>query len=61
MAEKVMLPLDDTSDDTVMRLSAAEASALYTLLSKLTLNEMMAKGLTREQALMVCDVIHVCY
>lgn len=61
MAEKVILPLEDDSNDLVMRLACDEAQALHLLLSKLSLDEMVEKGLSREQALLICNVIHVCY
>lgn len=62
MAERLILPLDDESDDTVMRLKAPEARALHLLLASLPVNEMVAKGLTLEQALLIANnVTHVCY
>lgn len=61
MAERVILPLADESDDVVMRLSDAESSPLYTLLSRMSRNELLAKGLTEEQAALVECVTHVCY
>lgn len=61
MAEKVFLPLNDESDDLVMRLTAAEASALHLLLSSLTRNEMVEKGLSSEQVRLIECVIHICY
>ncbi len=61
MAEQVLLPLEDESDDLVMRLSAAEAKALHLLLSQLSYEELMAKGLTLEQAGLIDQVLHVCY
>lgn len=61
MAEKIILPLDDESEDIVMRLSADEATALYRLLSRMSLDEMMQKGLSKDQALAVTRVIHVTY
>ncbi len=44
-----------------MRLTDEEARALYLLLANLSPNEMMAKGLSSEQAGMVTRVIHVTY
>jgi hypothetical protein len=61
MAQVVLLPLSDTTDDHVMRLTCDEAKALHLLLSKLTVDEMVEKGLSQEQAYLVCDVIHACY
>ncbi|KPA87298.1 hypothetical protein PF66_06208 [Pseudomonas asplenii] len=61
MAERIFLPIEDESDDLIMRLTDAEARALYSLLSTLTLKEMMEKGLTEEQAGHVCRIIHVTY
>jgi len=61
MAQVVILPLSDTTNDHVMRLTCDEAKALHLLLSKLTVDEMVEKGLSREQASLICDVIHVCY
>ncbi|WP_248769080.1 hypothetical protein [Pseudomonas sp. MWU12-2345] len=61
MAEKVLLPLDDQSDDTVMRLSRDEARALYELLSRLTREDMVQAGLSPEQAGMIDRIIHVTY
>lgn len=61
MAKKVILPLEDESDDTVMRLDSAEAQALYLLLSSLSYDEMVAKGLTLEQAALIENVLHVSY
>ncbi|NIX95317.1 hypothetical protein HCG45_21510 [Pseudomonas fulva] len=61
VAEKIILPLDDESEDIVMRLSADEATALYRLLSRMSLDEMMQKGLSKDQALAVTRVIHVTY
>lgn len=61
VAEKIILPLEDESEDIVMRLTADEATALYRLLSKMSIDEMMGKGLSKEQALAVARVIHVTY
>lgn len=61
MAKKIILPLEDESEDIVMRLTADEATALHRLLSKLSLEEMMEKGLSKDQALAVTRVIHVTY
>lgn len=61
MAEKVFLPLNDESDDLVMRLTAAEARALHLLLSRLTANEMVEKGLSSEQVMLIDCVIPICY
>lgn len=61
MAEKIILPLEDESEDVVMRLTSDEASALHKLLSAMSINDMMAMGLTKEQALLVDSVIHVTY
>ena len=61
MAEKVILPLDDESDDLVLRLTAAEARALHLLLSRLTCNEMVEKGLSAEQIRLIDCVIPICY
>lgn len=61
MAEKIILPLDDETDDVVMRLTSKEAGALYQLLSNLSRNDMTAKGLTDEQAFLVECVTHVTY
>ncbi|WP_060476710.1 hypothetical protein [Pseudomonas monteilii] len=61
MAEKVILPLEDESEDIVMRLTSDEATALYRLLSKMSLEEMMEKGLSKDQALAVTRVIAVTY
>lgn len=61
MAEKVILPLNDESDDLVMRLTAAEARALHLLLSRLTANEMVEKGLSSEQIRLIDCVTPICY
>ncbi|MEB0133559.1 hypothetical protein [Pseudomonas sp. CCI2.4] len=61
MAERILLPLEDESEDIVMRLSRDEASALYSLLSKLSPDELVGKGLTREQAGMIGRITHVTY
>lgn len=61
MAERVFLPQDDETDDIVMRLTEDEARALYTLLSKLSRNELEEKGLTPEQARAVHRILHVTY
>lgn len=61
MAQVVLLPLSDTTDDHVMRLTCEEAKALHLLLSRLTVDEMVEKGLSQEQASLICDVIHACY
>jgi len=61
VAEKILLPLDDESDDLVMRLSCDEARALYDLLSRLTREDMVQTGLSPEQASMIDRIIHVTY
>ncbi|MBC3233994.1 hypothetical protein [Pseudomonas lurida] len=61
MAEKIILPLDDETDDVVMRLTGEEARALYQLLSNLSRNDMIDMGLTPEEAAMVEHVTHVTY
>lgn len=61
MAKKVLLPLDDETDDVVIRLSSDEAKALHLLLSNLSRNDMTNKGLTPDQAAMVDRVIPVTY
>lgn len=61
MAERVILPLDDETEDVVLKLSALEAQALHSLLSRLNQNQLIALGLTQEQAGLVNDVSHVCY
>lgn len=61
MAERIILPLDDESDDIVMRLPSEEATALHLLLSKLSYADMTEKGLSNEQAEMIGRITHVCY
>lgn len=61
MAEKIILPLDDETDDVAMRLTSKEASALYQLLSNLSRSDMLDRGLSYEQADMVDCVTHVIY
>lgn len=61
MAERIILPLDDESEDIVMRLPSEEATALHTLLSSLSYAEMIEKGLSIEQADMIGRITHVCY
>lgn len=61
MAERVLLPLDDETDNVVMRLTSDEAEALYALLSKLSRNEITEKGLTAEQAEAVSRILHTTY
>jgi hypothetical protein len=61
MAERLVLPLDEDTDDIVMRLTSEEAESLYKLLSKLSHNEMAAKGLTPDQAAAVSRILHVTY
>lgn len=61
MAERIFLPIEDETDDLIMRLTDAEARALYSLLSNLSPNEMLAKGLTSEQVALMTNVIHVSY
>jgi hypothetical protein len=61
MAENVLLPLDDETDDLVLRLTHAEAVALHKLLGELSHNEKLAKGLSSEQASLVSNVFYACY
>lgn len=61
MAEKIILPLDDETDDLVIRLTGEEAHALHQLLSNLSRNDITNKGLTPEQAAMIERVIPVTY
>ncbi|MCK3849954.1 hypothetical protein [Pseudomonas sp. W2Jun17] len=61
MAEKIILPLDDETDDVAMRLTGEEARALHLLLSGLSRNDLTSRGLTPEQAAMIERVIPVTY
>ena len=56
MATKIYLPLEDETDDVVVRMTEAEAVALYSLCSKLSYDELMAKGLTLAQCKMITMV-----
>ena len=48
-------------DALQQRLTAAEARALHLLLSRLTCNEMVEKGLSAEQIRLIDCVIPICY
>jgi hypothetical protein len=61
MAEKILLPLDDETDDVAIRLTSQEAQALHQLLSSLSRNDIVSKGLTPEQAAMIERVTPVTY
>lgn len=61
MAERIFLPIEDESDDLIMRLSDEESRALYSLLASLSPKEMMEKGLTMEQAVLICRITCVTY
>ncbi len=53
MAKKIFLPLEDETNDVVVRLSDDEALAVYKLFSKLSHNELLSKGLSHEECILV--------
>ena len=61
MAERIFLPINDESDDLVMRLTYKESSDLYSLLSKLRFKKMMDKGLSLEECAAISRILHVTY
>ena len=59
MAQRIFLPIDDESEDLIMRLSDEESRALYSLLSKMSPVECVERGLTQDQAFMIQTIVSV--
>ncbi len=61
MANRVFLPEEDDSEDIVIRMTSDDARALYSLLSKLSTNEKIEKGLSEAQCEMISSILHSTY
>lgn len=48
-------------EEIAVRISVEEAKALYKLLSGMSLQDLLDRGLSREEALSVCNITHALY
>jgi hypothetical protein len=58
MTYRVYLPIEDESDDEVLRLPDAAAVALWRLLRNLSRVEMMERGLSEKECELVEGILH---